>query len=98
LARLDRPSKHWKFNPGDLEEREYWQDYMDAYEDMVNRTSTDWAPWYVIPSDQKWYRNLVIAETIVKKLENLDMQFPEEVPDIEKYREILEGMVAKESQ
>jgi PPK2 family polyphosphate:nucleotide phosphotransferase len=98
LARLDRPSKHWKFNPGDLEEREYWQDYMDAYEDMVNRTSTDWAPWYVIPSDQKWYRNLVIAETIVKKLENLDMQFPEEVPDIAKYREILEGMVAKESQ
>lgn len=98
LARLDRPSKHWKFNPGDLEEREYWQDYMDAYEDMVNRTSTDWAPWYVIPSDQKWYRNLAIAETIVKKLESLDMQFPKEVPDIEKYRRILEEMVAKESQ
>ena len=98
LARLDEPSKHWKFNPGDLEEREYWKDYMAAYEDMVNRTSTDWAPWYVIPSDQKWYRNLVIAETILKKLESLDMQFPKEVPDIEKYRGILEEMVAKESQ
>ncbi|QRN82569.1 polyphosphate kinase 2 family protein [Chloroflexota bacterium] len=97
LARLDRPTKHWKFNPGDLEEREYWNDYMDAYEDMINRTSTDWAPWIVVPSDQKWYRNLIVAETIVKTLQGLDMHFPKEVPDIEKYRDILEEMVAKES-
>ncbi|MBG0788254.1 MAG: polyphosphate kinase 2 family protein [Anaerolineaceae bacterium] len=97
LARLDRPTKRWKFNPGDLEEREYWNDYMDAYEDMINRTSTDWAPWMVVPSDQKWYRNLIIAETIVKTLQDLDMQFPKEVPDIEKYRDILEEMVAKEA-
>lgn len=97
LARLDRPSKHWKFNPGDLEEREYWKDYMEAYEDAVNRTSTAWAPWYVIPSDQKWYRNLTIAETIVKKLESLDMHFPKEVPEIEKYRGIIEEMVNKEA-
>jgi len=98
LARLNRPTKHWKFNPGDLEEREYWDDYMRAYQDMVNRTSTDWAPWTVVPSDQKWYRNLIIAETIVKTLKHLDMRFPEEVPDIDKYRGILEEMVAKESQ
>ncbi len=97
LARLDRPTKHWKFNPGDLEEREYWNDYMDAYEDMINRTSTKWAPWIVVPSDQKWYRNLIVAETIVKTLQGLDMHFPQEVPDIEKYRDILEEMVAKES-
>lgn len=97
LARLDRPAKHWKFNPGDLEEREFWNDYMDAYEDAVNKTSTEWAPWYVIPSDQKWYRNLTIAEIILDKLESLDMHFPKEVPDIEKYRGILEEMVAKES-
>ena len=98
LARLNRPTKHWKFNPGDLEEREYWDDYMNAYEDMVNRTSTDWAPWTVVPSDQKWYRNLIIAEAIVKTLEHLDMHFPKEVPDIDKYKGILEEMVAKESQ
>jgi PPK2 family polyphosphate:nucleotide phosphotransferase len=95
LARLDRPSKHWKFNPGDLEEREYWGDYMDAYEAAVEKTSTDWAPWYVIPSDQKWYRNLTIAEIILDKIESLDMHFPKEVPDIEKYRGIIEEMVAK---
>ena len=97
LARLDRPTKHWKFNPGDLEEREYWDDYMEAYQDMINRTSTDWAPWTVVPSDQKWYRNLVVAAAIVGQLEGLEMSFPKEVPDIEKYRGILEEMVAKES-
>ena len=97
LARLDRPTKRWKFNPGDLEEREYWDDYMAAYEDMVNRTSTEWAPWIVVPSDQKWYRNLIVAETIIKTLQGLDMHFPKEVPDIEKYKGILEEMVAKEA-
>ena len=97
LSRLDEPSKQWKFNPGDLEEREYWDAYMAAYEDMVNRTSTEWAPWIVVPSDQKWYRNLLVAETIVKTLEGLDMHFPKEVPEIEKYRGILEEMIAKES-
>jgi PPK2 family polyphosphate:nucleotide phosphotransferase len=97
LARLDRPSKHWKFNPGDLEEREYWKDYMEAYEDAVEKTSTKWAPWYVIPSDQKWYRNLTIAEIILDKIESLDMHFPKEVPAIEKYRGIIEEMVAKGS-
>jgi len=97
LARLDEPSKQWKFNPGDLEEREYWDAYMAAYEDMVNRTSTEWAPWIVVPSDQKWYRNLIVAETIVKTLKGLDMHFPKEVPEIEKYRGILEEMIAKES-
>jgi PPK2 family polyphosphate:nucleotide phosphotransferase len=95
LARLDRPQKHWKFNPGDLEEREYWSDYMQAYEDMVNRTSTPWAPWVVVPSDRKWYRNLTVARVIVETIQGLDMRFPKEVPDIDKYRGIVEEMVAK---
>ena len=95
LARLDRPEKCWKFNPGDLEEREYWDDYTKAYEEMLSRTSTDWAPWYVIPSDRKWYRNLVVASVIVKTLKNLEMQFPEEVPEIDKYHELLVKMIEK---
>ena len=95
LARLDRPEKRWKFNPGDLEEREYWDDYTKAYEEMLSRTSTDWAPWYVIPSDRKWYRNLVVASVIVKTLKNLEMQFPEEVPEIDKYHELLVKMIEK---
>jgi PPK2 family polyphosphate:nucleotide phosphotransferase len=97
LARLDRPTKHWKFNPDDLEEREYWGDYMKAYEDMLNRTSTEWAPWVAVPSDRKWYRNLIVGRIIVDKLKSLDMHFPKEVPDIEKYRDILQEMIAKES-
>ena len=98
LARLDRPEKRWKFNPGDLEEREYWADYIGAYEDMLSRTSTDWAPWYVVPSDRKWYRNLMVASVIVEALQGLDMQFPEEVSEIDKYRDILVRMVAGEAE
>ena len=98
LARLDQPEKRWKFNPGDLEEREYWDDYTKAYEDMLCKTSTDWAPWYVIPSDRKWYRNLVVASVIVKTLQNLDMQFPEEVPEIDKYRNLLVEMIGKDAE
>lgn len=95
LARLDQPEKRWKFNPGDLEEREYWEDYTKAYEDMLSKTSTDWAPWYVIPSDRKWFRNLAVASVIVKTLQGLNMQFPEEVAEIDKYREGLVKMFDK---
>lgn len=98
LARLDQPEKRWKFNPGDLDEREYWKDYTKAYEDMLSKTSTDWAPWYVIPSDRKWYRNLAVASVIVKTLQNLDMQFPEEVPEIDKYRDLLVEIIGKDSE
>jgi PPK2 family polyphosphate:nucleotide phosphotransferase len=93
LARLDRPYKRWKFNPDDLEEREYWDDYIRACEDMLNRTSTDWAPWYVVPSDRKWYRNLAVASVIVDKLKSLGMHFPAEVPDIDSYRDRLAEMI-----
>lgn len=93
LARLDRPHKRWKFNPGDLDERKHWNDYIAAYEDMLSKTSTDYAPWYVIPSDRKWYRNLVVASVIVDKLKSLNMQVPEEVPDIDQYRDQLTAMI-----
>ncbi|MDY6846150.1 MAG: polyphosphate kinase 2 family protein, partial [Chloroflexota bacterium] len=95
LARLDRPHKRWKFNPDDLEERKHWDDYKSAYEDMLSRTSTPWAPWYVIPCDRKWYRNLVIAAIVEDTIKNLDMQYPAEVENIESYRDQLETMISE---
>jgi PPK2 family polyphosphate:nucleotide phosphotransferase len=76
-ARLDDPSKHWKFNPGDLKDRALWLDYMQAYEDALNLTSTSWAPWYLIPSDRKWLRNLIIAEVMVRTLRDLQISLPD---------------------
>ncbi len=76
-ARLDDPEKQWKFNVGDLKDRARWDDFVAAYEDMLSKTSTPWAPWYVVPADRKWYRNLVIGTTLVETLTNLDMAYPE---------------------
>ena len=76
-ARLDDPGKHWKFRLGDLEERKLWSDYMQAYEDVLNKTSTEVAPWYIVPANHKWYRDLVISSVLVKTLEGLKMKFPE---------------------
>ncbi len=76
-ARLDEPHKHWKFNPGDLDDRKLWPDYVKAYEDAISKTSTDWAPWYVVPANRKWYRNLVVGTIIVEALEALNMRYPE---------------------
>lgn len=75
-ARLDDPNKHWKFSLGDLKERKLWPDYQKAYQDALSKTSTEWAPWYIVPSDRKWYRNLVIASVIVDCLQKLEMSFP----------------------
>ena len=75
-ARLDDPQKIWKFNPGDLGERKLWPDYMQAYEEAIEATSTGFAPWYIIPSDRKWYRDLVIATLLVKSLKDFKMSFP----------------------
>ncbi|MGA8809238.1 MAG: polyphosphate kinase 2 family protein [Thermoanaerobaculia bacterium] len=74
--RIDDPKKHWKFQHGDIEERKLWDDYMAAYDDVLERTSTKHAPWYAIPSDAKWYRNLVISAVIVDALESLGMEYP----------------------
>lgn len=75
-ARLDEPNKRWKFSLGDLDERKLWSAYMQAYEDVLSKTSTKYAPWYIIPANRKWYRNLVIASILVETLENLKMKFP----------------------
>lgn len=76
-ARLDDPTKRWKFNPDDLKVRARWDEYIEAYEDAINKTSTDEAPWYVVPSNKKWYRNLVIASVLVDALTKLDMEYPQ---------------------
>ena len=83
LARLDDPSKHWKFNEGDLDERARWPDYMAAYDDAIRECSTDMAPWYVIPADRKWYRNWAISKLLVETLERLDPRFPQPDLDVE---------------
>jgi len=82
-ARLDDPQKHWKFSLGDLEERELWPDYTKAYEEAISQTSTDWAPWYIIPSNRKWYRNLIIARIIIETLKNLDMKVPQQQENLD---------------
>jgi PPK2 family polyphosphate:nucleotide phosphotransferase len=75
-ARLDDPTKNWKFNPGDLEDREHWDDYQDAYEVILNRCSTEWTPWHIIPADRKWVRNAAIATIVKATLEQMDPQYP----------------------
>ena len=77
LARLDDPSKHWKFESGDIVERRYWNDYMVAYENALNATSRPWAPWYAIPADDKRYMQARVAEIIIDTLENIGLRYPE---------------------
>ena len=76
LARLDDPSKHWKFREGDIDERALWKDYMAAYDEAIARCSTDAAPWFVIPADRKWYRNWAVATLLVETLERMDPRYP----------------------
>ncbi len=85
-SRLDDPKKNWKFNPGDLEERKYWDDYMDAFDDVLEKCSTPHAPWYVIPSDKKWYRNYVISDILLKTVSGLDLHFPKPLVDVSQYK------------
>jgi PPK2 family polyphosphate:nucleotide phosphotransferase len=82
-ARYDDPTKRWKFRMGDIEERKRWDDYIAAFEDALSRCSTDSAPWYVIPANRKWFRNLAVAEILGDVLEELDPQYPpgEPVPE-----------------
>jgi PPK2 family polyphosphate:nucleotide phosphotransferase len=75
-ARLDNPQKYWKYNPADLDERQLWADYTRAYEIALERTHTEHAPWYVVPSDRKWYRNLAVAELLLETLRGMDLDWP----------------------
>jgi len=93
LKRLDDPDKNWKFSLTDLSEREKWPEYMDAYEDVLNQTSTEWAPWYVIPADKKWVAHAAISEIIVFQIESLKLKYPilskEELAALEKAKKQL---------
>ena len=75
--RIDDPKKRWKWNPADLDERRRWDDYQAAYEEAIAATSTEHAPWYVVPADRNWYRDLVVSEVLVETLESLDIRLPE---------------------
>jgi polyphosphate kinase 2 (PPK2 family) len=88
LARIENPEKNWKFNLEDIKERGRWKDYMKAYEACLGETSTDHAPWYAIPADDKKNARLIISKVIVETLDSLDMEYP--VPDKTKARELQE--------
>jgi PPK2 family polyphosphate:nucleotide phosphotransferase len=95
LARLEEPEKNWKFSPGDIHERRYWDDYQDAYEDMIRNTATKHAPWYVVPADNKWFTRLIVSTVIVDTLESLDLAYPKVEPKkkvaLEESRHVLES-------
>jgi len=76
LARLDRPDKNWKFSVNDAKERGFWKDYMTAYEETIRNTATDYAPWYVVPADNKWFTRVVVASAVIEALASLDLEYP----------------------
>jgi PPK2 family polyphosphate:nucleotide phosphotransferase len=84
LARLDDPDKTWKFSAADLHEREFWDDYLEAYEDVIRETAAPHAPWYVVPADHKWFTHLVVAGAIVEALDSLGLKVPALTPEQEK--------------
>lgn len=94
MERIDRPEKNWKFASSDITEREYFDDYMKAYSDMLINTSTKRAPWYIVPADRKWFSRYLVSEVIVEKLKEMDPQFPElskeELDSLDKWKKILE--------
>ncbi len=95
LSRLEENEKNWKFSPADMREREYWDDYMEAYEDAIRNTATPHAPWYVVPADNKWFTRLVVAAAIIETLDELNLSFPkvdaEKQKELEKVRAYLKG-------
>ena len=96
--RILDPARHWKISDGDYAERPYWDAYTEAFEDALNKTSTEHAPWFVIPSNHKWFRNLAISRIVAETLESLDMQFPEPTVDIEAIKKKYHDIVAAEGQ
>jgi polyphosphate kinase 2 (PPK2 family) len=85
-ARLKDPTKRWKFSADDLAERKHWDDYISAYETVLQRCSTKWAPWFIVPADRKWYRDAVVARIVRATLEALDLTYPPEMPGLDKVR------------
>jgi PPK2 family polyphosphate:nucleotide phosphotransferase len=82
-GRLDDPSKHWKFDPADLEDRERWYDFQGAFEEAINATTTDDSPWYIVPANRKWFRDAVVARVVVETLEHMNPQYPGLVPGLD---------------
>jgi len=96
LERIDTPEKQWKFSPGDLPERKLWWQYMEAYQEAISQTSTEYAPWHIVPANHNWYRNLVVAEVIVEALKKLDMHYPQAAEDLDQYKkELNEEVIEK---
>jgi polyphosphate kinase 2 (PPK2 family) len=95
LKRINEPEKNWKFALSDIEERMYWDDYQKAYETMIVKTSTAFAPWYIIPADRKWYMRLAVAEIILQRMRILGLKYPtlteKQIADLEKGKESLLG-------
>lgn len=95
LARIERPEKNWKFSASDAKERGFWDDYQKAYEDVFNHTSTEWAPWYIIPADRKWFTRLAVSNIISFRLKELDLKYPtlkaEHMQQLLKAKEVLEN-------
>jgi PPK2 family polyphosphate:nucleotide phosphotransferase len=96
LARIEDPRKQWKFSLGDVREREHWDAYQEAYEDMIRHTATERAPWYVVPADHKWVARLIVADAVAETLESLDLHYPS--LDAEKRRELREARAALEAE
>lgn len=84
--RLDDPTRYWKFSLKDVEERQLWPDYRKAYEAVLSRCSTKWAPWHIIPADHKWYRNIAVAKVLVGALQDLKMDYPPPAVDLSKIK------------
>ncbi len=95
LERLDEPEKNWKFSASDVLERQHWNEYMGAYEEMIRNTSTERAPWYVVPADHKWFTRVVVAEALIHVLDKLNLSFPkvdaEKRKDLKRARIILKN-------
>jgi PPK2 family polyphosphate:nucleotide phosphotransferase len=95
LDRINDPTKNWKYSETDVKERDHWRDYMAAYEDALNHTSTAWAPWYIIPADHKWFTRALVADIIIKKLESLGLSYPtvseEQKQNLLKAKQLLES-------
>jgi len=96
LQRIETPEKNWKFSRRDIQERDYWDDYTKAYEDMLSNTSTEHAPWYIVPADNKWFTRTMVGEIIIQRLEQLDLAYPE--PGPEHYEQLAEAKIRLEAE
>jgi polyphosphate kinase 2 (PPK2 family) len=97
LARIDDPQKNWKFTAADVRERAHWDDYQQAYGEMLSNTSTEWAPWYVIPGDHKWFERIAAAAVVVNALIEINPQYPKVAPDVRKELEAARRELSAES-